>query len=113
MYKHFKSIDDLIITGKSDSVSNINNYSIGCAFLGILGFFTIPILKSCKKSLFLTIAENFKKVINDKEKENLVEKNSDKIQENSIETGIPLYSTYGNYKNIQNYGIYYMNKFEK
>ena len=57
--------------------------------------------------------ENFKKVINDKEKENLVEINSDKIKENDIETGIPLYSTYGNYKNIQNFGIYYMNKFAK
>ena len=113
MYKHIKSIDDLIITAKSDSLSNINNYSIGCAFLGILGFFTIPILKSCKKSLFVTIAENFKKVINEKEKENLVEINSDKIKENDIETGIPLYSTYGNYKNIQNFGIYYMNKFAK
>ena len=113
MYKHIKSIDDLIITAKSDSLSNINNYSIGCAFLGILGSFTIPILKSCKKSLFVTVAENFKKVINDKEKENLVEINSDKIKENDIQTGIPIYSTYGNYKNIQNFGIYYMNKFSK
>ena len=113
MYKHIKSIDDLIITAKSDSLSNTNNYSIGRAYLGILGYFIIQILKSCKKSLFVTIAENFKKVINDKEKENLVEINSDKIKENDIETSIPLYSKYGNYKNIQNFGIYYMNKFTK
>ena len=57
-----------------------NNYSIGCAFLGILGFFTIPKLKSCKESWFVAVSENFTKVINDKEKENLVEINSDKIK---------------------------------
>ena len=113
MYIHIKDIDDVIIPAKIDSMSSITNYSIGCAFLGILGFLTIPILKSCKKSLILTIAENFKKVIDDNEKDILVEKFSDKINENSIETSIPLYSTYGNYKNIQNFGIYYMNKFSK
>ena len=113
MYIHIKDIDDVIIPAKIESMSSITNYSIGCAFLGILGFLTIPILKSCKKSLILTIAENFKKVIDDNEKDILVEKLSDKINENSIETSIPLYSTYGNYKNIQNFGIYYMNKFAK
>ena len=39
--------------------------------------------------------------------------NSEKIDETTFEANIPLYSSFVNYKEIQNLGKYYMNKFEK
>lgn len=113
MYKYIHDIDDLILPAKTDSLLSIKNYSIGCSFLGILGFLTIPFLNACKQSLFLKIAENFKIVINEKEKNDIVNINLDKINESDYETDIPLYSIYGNYKNIQKFGNFYVNKFSK
>ena len=113
MYKYIKDIDDLIVPAKIESISSINYYSVGCSLLGILGFVTVPFLMSLKKSLFLKLAENFKKVINDKEKEELTEINSNKIYEYNLEKNIPLFSAYANYKDVQNFGNYYVNKYEK
>lgn len=90
-------------------MSNINNYSIGLLFLKFLDF--LLFYKNIAKKIFsVTFSEIFKKVNKDKEKDNLVEINSDKIKVNSIEAGIPLYSKYGNNKGIQNFRIYYINE---
>ena len=113
LYQYIKNIDDIIILAKTESLSSITYYSIGCSFLRILWFLSTPVLKALKKSLFLKVAENFNKVVNDTEKENLVEINSEKINEDNLEMNIPLYSIYGNYKNIQNFGNYYINKYSK
>ena len=113
LYQYIKNIDDIIIHAKTESLSSITYYSIGCSFLGILGILSTPVLKALKKSLFLKVAENFNKVVNDTEKENLVEINSEKINEDNLEMNIPLYSTYGNYINIQNFGNDYVNKYSK
>ena len=111
MYMYIKNIDDVINQAKNNSKTSIDKYSLGCSFLGILGILTVPILNKCKESLILTIAENFQKVIDDKERDNLVKINSDKIYELTLGISIPLISTVGNYYNIQSFGTYYMNKF--
>ena len=62
----------------------------------------------------MRIAENFNKVINDEEKNNLVESNSDKIYEDCGKIiNFPLYSIYGSYNNIQDFGNYYLEKYSK
>ena len=113
LYKHIKEIDDLYTIAENESKDNIFYYSIGCACLGILGFMTSFILPACKKKLVLRIAENFKKVINDEEKNKLLESNSDKINEGGYEINIPFYSIYGNINNIKEFGNYYLEKYSK
>ena len=114
LYKYIQEIDDVIDSAKAESLSTINNYSIVCCLLGVLGIIvtTYP-LKFCKKNLVLKLAENFKKVINDEEKNDLVKLNSDKIYEDSIWINIPLVSSITNIFNIQKFGKYYLDEYSK
>ena len=114
LYKYIQEIDDVIDSAKAESLSTINNYSIVCCLLGVLGIIvtTYP-LKFCKKNLVLKLAENFKKVINDEEKNDLVKLNSDKINEDSIWIYIPLVSSITNTFNIQQFGKYYLDEYSK
>ena len=111
LYRYIKDIDDLIISAKVESESTINKYSIGSIFIGFFGFLTSRIIKFLKKKILLQIAENFKKDISDKEK--LVESYSDDIYENSLQINIPIYSSYGSYKNIKAFGNFYVDKYIK
>ena len=113
IYRYINDINDILDPAKEESVSCINQYSYACSILGSLGFVTLSIIKSFKKRLIVRLAENFKKVIDDEEKVVLAEMNSEKIDETTFEANIPLYSSFVNYKEIQNLGKYYMNKFEK
>ena len=114
LYKYIQEIDDVIDSAKAESLSTINNYSIVCCLLGVLGIIvtTYP-LKFCKKNLVLKLAENFKKVINDEEKSDLVKLNSDKINEDSICINIPIVSSITNIFNIQKFGKYYLDEYSK
>ena len=114
LYKYIQEIDDVIDSAKAESLSTINNYSIVCCLLGVLGIIvtTYP-LKFCKKNLVLKLAENFKKVINDEEKNDLVKLNSDKIYEDSFWIKIPLVSSITNIFNIQKFGKYYLDEYSK
>lgn len=61
----------------------------------------------------MKLAENFKKVVNDEEKNDLVKLNSDKIYEDSILIKIPLVSSITNIFNIQKFGKYYLDEYSK
>jgi len=114
LYKYIQEIDDVIDSAKAESLSTINNYSIVCCLLGVFGIvITNCPLKFCKKNLLLKLAENFKKVINDEEKNDLVKLNSDKIYEDSIWINIPLVSSITNIFNIQKFGKYYLDEYSK
>ena len=63
--------------------------------------------------MLIEIADYFNIVINDEEKEKLTEENSEKINEDTNETKIPIYSVYGSYKNIKNFGKHYIKKYNK
>ena len=111
LYRYIKDIADVIINAKIESESTINSYSIGSVFIGFFGFITSSLIKYFKKKILLEIADNYKKYIKDEEK--FVESNSNDIYENSFQINMPLYSSYGSYKNIQTFGNSYIDKYSK
>lgn len=113
LYKYIKNIDDIITSAKNESENYINSYSFYSAFLGIFGFFTSSLLKGIKKNILLYLGERYNKVINEDEKDYLIEENLQKINENEIQNNIPLVSTVGNYLNVKDFGEFYINKFSE
>ena len=111
LYKYIKEINDVMINAKIYSESTINNYSIASGILGLFGIFTSFLLKNFRKNILLTLADNFKKT--DKEKENLINENSQIINGNTIFNNIPLISIRTNYNNIKEFGIHYLNLFSE
>lgn len=112
LYKYIKDINDIVDTAKTDSELIVNRYSYISAFLGLLGIVTSPLIEQFKKNIILKVAENYKKVINEDEKNILVQENSNNI-ENSYENKIPLISSYNNYMNIKTFGEFYIKEFSK
>ncbi len=111
IYKYFKDIDDILSLSISQSESDISFYS---GISSILGFiFIIPSLfyvERLKTKLLNKISDNFKKVIDDKEKEELIQNNLKEIKNyNKFGSYFPLYNMYYNYNNIREFG----NKYKK
>jgi hypothetical protein len=71
------------------------------------------LLKEIKKNILLYLGERYNKVINEDEKDYLIEENLQKINENEIQNYIPLVSTVGNYLNVKDFGEFYINKFSE
>lgn len=113
LYKYIKEIDDIIISAKEQSAVTIYNYSIFGGVLGILGFLSSRAIKKFKKDILIQIAEYFNIVINEKEKEDLIEEHNETLNKDSYEINIPLYSTIGNYNNIQCFGNQFIEKFSR
>ena len=114
IYKHMSSINDVINSASKESKNSIFKYSIGYSLLGFMGFFELPFLKPLiKKQLLLQISEKYNKVVNDKEKNDLIENYSGIINENSNESNIPFYSAFLNYKNLTNFGNLFVDKYSK
>ena len=113
LYKYINNINNIIETAKINAESTISYYSLEGGFLGIFGFFTSYFLKNIRANLLLNLADNYKKVINDNDKEKLIQNNTENIMENKIQQNIPLFSSIANYKNIRDFGNYYMEKFNK
>ena len=112
LYKYIKDINDIVEPAKTESEALVNKYSYYSAFLGFFGIVTSPIIELFKKIIIMQLAEYYKKVINEEEKNILVEENSNNI-ENNYENKIPLYSSYKNYMNIKTFGEFYIKKFSK
>ena len=114
LYKHIASINDVINSARNESKFSIFYYSAFYSVIGILGFLSFsPFKSSIKKNLLLKISDNFNKVVNDEEKNDLIETNLEIINENDSGTNIPLYSSYLSYKNLYNFGNSYMDKYSK
>lgn len=112
IYKYFKDIDDILSLSISQSESNIVNYAITSSILSFV--FIVPSLFDMmtrqKTKLLNQILDNFKKVIDDKEKEELIQNNLKEIKDyNIFRSNIPLYNIYYNYNNIRDFG----NKYKK
>lgn len=114
IYKHISSINDVINSASKESKNSIFNYSIAYSLLGSMGIFELSFLKPIiKKKLLLQISEKYNKVVNDKEKNDLIENYSRMINEDSNETNIPFYSAFLNYKNLNNFGNLFIDKYSK
>ena len=114
IYKHIASINDVLNSAKNESKRNITYYLFFYSCLGSLGFLDFPRSKSTvKKNLLLLISQNYNKVVNEKEQDELFEINSEKINENKNESNIPFYSAYLNFKKLKNFGNSYIDRYSK
>ena len=114
IYRHITSINDVLSSAKNESEFHIAFYSLCYSFLGSLGYFDFSFLKSkIKKNLLLLISENYNKVVNKKEQDELIEINSEKINENYNESNIPFYSAYLNFRKLKNFGYSYIDRYSK
>ena len=111
IYKYFKDIDDILSLSINQSELVISHYSNISIFLGLL--IIVPSLfymERLKTNLLKGIIDNFKKVIDDKEKEELIQNNLKEIKDYSIiGSNIPVFNACYNYNNIRDFG----NKYKK
>lgn len=112
IYKYFKDIDDILICSISQSESIIYNYSI---LFSALSFFIVPswfCMTWLKTKLLKEILDKFKKAIDDKEKEEIIQNNLKEIKDYSIfGTYTPIISIFYNYYNIRDFGNKYKEMF--
>lgn len=110
LYKHIKELNDVIVDATKNSEWVVTKYTIFSGFC-FLGFITTGILKCIKQKIIEELAENFKIAKNDEEKKQIVKEHEEKINENNLETNIPIISLLSSPINVNNFGIFYMNKF--
>ena len=112
IYKYFKDIDDILSYSINQSDSAIFNYSIA---LCVLSFLIVPpwfFMTSLKTKLLKEILDKFKKAIDDKEKEEIIQNNLKEIKNYSIfGTYIPIINIFYNYYNIRDFGNKYKEMF--
>jgi len=115
IYKYFKDIDDILSSSiiQSESViSFYSNCSIGLSFLNLLLVPSLAYMKRLKTHLLNEIIDIFKKVIDNKEKEELIISNNKDINDYSvIKSNLPFFNSCYNYNNIRNFGNHYVNIF--
>ena len=115
IYKYFRDIDDILISSINQSKSVISQYSSYAVGLSLLNFIFIPsflYMKSLKTSLLNEILDIFKKVIDEKEKEEIIINNLKDINDYGIiESNLPIYNLFYNFQNINKFGNYYVNIF--
>lgn len=113
IYKYFKDINDILSLSINQSESVISHYSNISILYGLL--IIVPSLfymKRLKTKLLNKILDNFKKVIDNKEKEELIQNNLKEIKDYSIfGANCPGYKVYYNYNNIRDFGNKYIKIF--
>jgi GTP-binding protein EngB required for normal cell division len=111
IYKYFKDIDDILSCSISESESVISYYLKVFFALNIL-FPSFLLMKSIKTNLLKAILDKFKKVIDNKEKEELIQNNLKEIKDyNLFKSHCPFYNLFYNYKNIRDFGNKYIKIF--
>ena len=115
IYKYFKDIEDILNSSISLSNSVISHYSNVAFALSFLSFILIPsclYMKKIKIKLLNEISDIFKKVIDDKEKEELIIQNSKDINNyHKFGSNCPFFNLYYNPQNIQTFGNNYVKIF--
>ena len=116
IYKYFKDIDDILTSSVSQSNSVISHYSkygFGLSFLNFLFIPSFIYLKNIKKSLLNELLIIFKKVMDEKEKEELITDNLKKINDyNNLIGNFPIVSMFYNYQIIKEFGNKYVQIFK-